>query len=306
MAKWTPALTLNAERQVVDGSEKSLADAIRRGADLRIQTDFLFNEHIDTSSDNSELVREVSDFRVTHLLDDRWVAGHTNLRQPIHPPEGFGPKPSMSFFMYNQNGQQAIARPLLDGAPVAGTRGPSRVADGFATKEDHDRMPKFHEHDSWDADTNAPSSNFIYDFGAYRFWVLDEWEEALCHAADGTVTSGSLDALMDAFQSGHDVKVAVSGLCADLAEDPSQAMSHELFAQTGPGYYQTESRLFSAGTHPLIRVKPAIPLRYESEGWDFGWILPRTDGIVASLIYDPYTLATRRTKTRHAIRWFFR
>lgn len=306
MANWKRALELDANRSIVAGSEAALCDAIRRGADLRIQTDFRFNEHIDLSSDNAELVREVSDFRVTHLLDDRWVAGHMNLRQPIHPPEGFGPRPSMSFFMYNQNGQQAVARPYLDGPPVAGTRGPSRVDDGFASKGDHDAMPKFHEHDSWDADTNAPSSNFIYDMDMYRFWVLDEWQETLSHTADGTVTSGSLDALMDAFLSGHDVKVGVSGLCADLADDPSEAMGHELFVQTGPGYYQTESRLFSAGTHPLIRVKPGIPMRYESEGWDFGWMLPRTDGVVMGLIYDPYTLETRRTRTRNAIRWFVR
>ena len=306
LAGWKSALTLDAQRRPTDGSEKALVNAIRRGADLRIQTDFRFNEHIDTRSDNGELVREVSDFRVTHLLDDRWVAGHMNLRQPICPPEGFGPRPSMSFFMYNQNGQQAVARPFLDGPPAAGTRGPSRVADGFASKDDHADMPKFHEQDSWDADTNAPSSNFIYEMDLYRFWVLDEWEEALSHTADGTVVSGSLDALMDAFLSGHDVKVGVSGLCADLAEDPSEAMSHEMFVQAGPGYYQTESRLFCAGTHPLIRVKPGIPMRYESEGWDFGWILPRTDGTVAGLIYDPYTLKTRRTSGRHAIRWFVR
>ena len=301
MATWKSALELDKNRSIVAGSEAALCDAIRRGADLRIQTDFRFNEHIETQSDNAELVREVSDFRVTHLLDDRWVAGHMNLRQPIHPPEGFGPRPSMSFFMYNQNGLQAVARPYLDGPPVGGTRGPSH-----ATQDEYHDMPQMHEHDSWDAETNAPSRNFVYDMDLYRYWVLDEWEEALAHTADGTVTAGSLDKLMDAFLSGHDIKVGVSGLCVDLSENPTDAMSHELFVQTGPGYFQTESRLFCAGTHPLIRVKPGIPMRYESEGWDFGWILPRTNGVISSLMYDPYTLKTRRTETRHAIRWFVR
>ena len=35
-----------------------LCDAIRRGADLRIYTELLFNEHIDTSSDCGEVVSE--------------------------------------------------------------------------------------------------------------------------------------------------------------------------------------------------------------------------------------------------------
>jgi len=299
MAEWRPALTLDARRQIIEGSEEALADAIRRGADLRIQSEFRYNEHLDVTSDNSEVVREVADFRVTYLVENRWAAGVMSLRQPITPPKGFGPRPSMSFFMYNQNGQQAIARPYLDGIPVTGKRGPSPI-------DDHADMPKYHEQDSWDADTNAPSSNFIYDFDVYRFWVLDEWEEVLSHTADGAATSGSLDALMDAFSTGRDIKVGINGLCADLAEAPSEAMAHELFVQTGPGYLQTDTRLFCAGTHPVIRVKPAIPMRYESGGWDFGWILARTDGVVSSLIYDPYTLKTRRTKRRHAIRWFAR
>lgn len=297
MAAWKPALTLDARRQIMEGSEKALADAIGRGADLRIQTEFRYNEHIDVTADNPEVVREVADFGVTYLMENRWTAGVMSLRQPITPPRGFGPRPSMSFFMYNQNGQQAIARPYLDGIPVTGTRGPSPI-------DDHADMPKYHEQDAWDADTNAPSSNFVYNFDVYRFWVLDEWEEVLSHTADGTVTSGSLDALIDVFSTGHDIKVGVRGLCADLARVPSETMTHELFVQTGPGYLQTATRLFCAGTHPVIRVKPDIPMRYESGGWDFGWILPRTDGVVSSLIYDPYTLQTRRTKRRHAIRWF--
>ena len=46
-----PALTLRADRSVESGSEAELAAAIRRGADLRIYTEFRHNEHIDTASD---------------------------------------------------------------------------------------------------------------------------------------------------------------------------------------------------------------------------------------------------------------
>ena len=61
-------------------------------------------------------------------------------------------------------------------------------------------MPKFHMGDAWDAETNAPSCNFVYDFDLYEFYVRDQWQEVLSHAADGTVVSGSIDALVDAWQ----------------------------------------------------------------------------------------------------------
>ncbi len=300
---WKTALTLNAKREPISGSAGDLAAAIRRGADLRIYTEFRHNEHIDTKSDNTELIQEVADFRVTYLMDDRWSAGIMSLRQPVDLPDGFGPRPSMSFFLYNQNGQQAIARPHLDGVASTGLPGPSPVAD-------HSEMPKYHQHDSWDAATNAPSSNFIYDFETYRFCISHDWEEVLSHTADGEVVSGSVDSLADQFALGREFKVAIRGLCADLADDPAatpgREVAHEVFAHIGPGYYYTERKLFIAETHPLVRVRPAIPLAYGSRGWDFGWLIPRTDGFVARWLVDPYTLKFHKSEGRYGIRWFVR
>src|SRR5262245_19503620 len=203
-------LILNADRTIREGSYAALADAIRRAADLRIATEFRHNEHIDTSSDDSELVREVAEFRVTYLLDDRWSAGIMTMRQPVSLPDGFGPRPSMSFFLYNQDGQQAIARPYLDGAPAVRAPGPAPL-------DDHSDMPRYHQEDSWDAGTNAPSSNFVYDFDVYRFLVHDRWREVLAHAADGAVLAGSVEALAEAFARGQAIKLGIRGLCADLA-----------------------------------------------------------------------------------------
>ena len=115
MVPWNCVLELNTERHTVTGSEKALTDAIRRGCDLRIYTEFIHNEHIDVTSDSTERIREVAEFGVTYLLEDSWAAGIMSLRQPVSLPDGFGPRASMSFFLYNQNGQQAIARPHLDG-----------------------------------------------------------------------------------------------------------------------------------------------------------------------------------------------
>ena len=290
-------LTLNADRSIRDGSFDALAAAIRRAADLRIATEFRHNEHIDTASANPELVREVAEFRVTYLLEDRWSAGIMTLRQPVDLPDGFGPRPSMSFFLYNQDGRQAIARPYLDGAPAGG-------APGRSPLDDHSDMPRYHQHDSWDAGTNAPSSNFMYDFDIYRFLVNDRWQEVLSHAANGTVLDGSLAALSAAFVRGCPIKLGIRGLCADLADDPSGALDHEVFVHAGASYDYTGRGLFMTGTHPLVRIRPAIPLRYTSGNWDFGWLMARTDGHVARWLCDPYTLAFHKSVGQYAIRWF--
>ena len=297
--KWKCVYALDSKRKPVSGSEEDFAKAIRQAADLRINTEFRHNEHIDTTSKNAELIQEVADFRVTYLLDDRWSAGIIPLRQPISLPDGFGPRPSMSFFMYNQDGHQAIGRPYLDGEPATGKPGPSPLGD-------HSQMPRYHQLDAWDEGTNAPSTNFVYDFDVYRFWVNDTWQEVLSHDAQGKVVSGSIAALAEAFSQGCDVKVGIRGLCADLCGKAAKTMDHEVFVQVGSCYYYTKQRLFMAASHPVVRVKPAIPIKYESKGWDFGWLMPRSDGFVARWLVDPYTLKFQKSECRYAIRWFVR
>ena len=296
MPQWTCALELDADRQITAGSTQALAEAVRCGADLRIYTEFLHNEHIDTQSTSAERVQEVAEFHVTYLIDDRWCAGIMSQRQPVSLPKGFGPRSSMSFFLYNQNGQQALARPHLDGEAPAGN-------PGLSTIDDHSNMPKYHAYDAWDQQTNAPSHNFVYDFDLYRFNVSDTWREVLAHDASGAVHSGSVEDLAAAFADGCAVKAAVAGLAAELAEDP---LGHEVFIETGSNYYYTEQKLFVAGTHPLVRVKPDIPMRYSSQAWDFGWLLLRTDGQVVYRRCDPYTLAFADQALRCDLRWFTR
>ena len=298
MSEWKTVLELDHERAIATGSEGALADAIRRGADLRIGTQFLHGEHIDPASDSHELVEEVADFGITYLIDDRWSAGVINLRQPVSLKPGFGPESSMSFFMYNQNGEQAIARPIFEDSPAGRQREDELAKPSPA-------MPKHHVIDTVDQDTNAPSQNFIYDFEAYRYWVRDSWEELYSHSADGH-SEGSIDALEAAVIAGRDVKVGITGLCADLAAEGESSLLHEVFVKVGACYYYTGKRLLNAGTHPLVRVRPAVPMRYVSKAWDFGWLMCRTDGFVERRIHDPYTLATTDTQMQCAMRWFVR
>ena len=237
--------------------------------------------------------------RVTYLIDGRWCGGILTIRQPVELPVGFGPNPSLSLFMYNEDGQQAIARPHLNGPPPAGTRGPAPV-------DDHADMPKYHELDSWDAGTNAPSSNFIYDFNIFRYFVREDWKLMLHHSADGEVISGSRAAVADAFTRGVEWKIGISGLCSDLVPENEPSLPHDVFIQAGSCYYYTQQGLLIASSHPLARVRPAIPLRYSTGNWDYAWLVARTDGHVAKLVYDPYTLKTSRSTSKHEIRWYCR
>jgi hypothetical protein len=295
MSQWRCALELSSERGIVGGSEAALVDAIRNGSDLRIYTEFAHNEHIDPTSGRAELIQEVAEFGVTYLIEGVWVAGIMSQRQPIELPSGFGPRPSLSFFLYNQDGQQAIARPFLDGVQPVGM-------PGIASPVSPPGMPKYHTLDSWDDKTNSPSSNFMYDFETFRFNVCNRWTEVFSHDATGAVKSGSRDALCDAFASGCAVKVGVRELCSDMVG--GSAMSHEIFVNVGSCYYYTEEKLFIGGSHPLIRVNPAIPLRYESMGWDFGWLMLRTDGHTVYRRCDPYSLVFNDMEKRCSLRWF--
>jgi hypothetical protein len=298
MSPWQCALTLDEERRVTGGSAEALVAAIGRAADLRIGTAFRHNEHIDTSADSDELIEEVAEFGVTHVVDGRWVAGIMSLRQPVELPNGFGERPSMSFFMYNQNGEQAIARPFLDHAAqtrtdllanrlVSSARGPSAPAGP-------DNMPRYHVLDNWDEFSNAPSHNFVYDFDVYRFCVRDDWQEA------------GGEALIAAFRAGCAIKIGVSGLCDDLVPESEAPLPHEVFVQAGSAYHYTEQRLLMVGSHPVVRVRPAIPMRYATENWDFGWLFVRTDGHVVYRRCDPYTLEFSDRTLQCPVRWFVR
>jgi hypothetical protein len=95
-------------------------------------------------------------------------------------------------------------------------------------------------------------------------------------------------------------------LCAELAEDPGEAIDDEVFIQAGWIYNHTRTKQFSAALHPLVRVAPAIPVRYRSGNWDFGWLMVGTDGRAARWLVDPYTLKFSKSDTQYGLRWFVR
>ncbi len=155
-------------------------------------------------------------------------------------------------------------------------------------------MPRYHALDNWDALSNAPSHNFVYDFDHFRFCVRDDWLEV------------GYEELVEVFREGCAIKIGVSGLCDDLVPQGEAPLPHEVFVQTGSAYHYTEQRLLMVGSHPVIRVRPAIPMRYATNNWDFGWLFARTDGHVVYRRCDPYTLQFDDCAMQCAVRWFVR
>ena len=298
--RWKMVLELDENRSLRQGSSEDLVAAIRRGADLRVMTEFKENEHVDTDSDSDELIREVCDFQITYLVDNRWSAGIMQLRQPVSLPHRFGGRPSMSFFLYNQDGEQGIARPFLDGQPASNQL-------GSGPGPDHPNMPKMHQHDNLDDQTNAPSHNFIYDFDVFRYFVRDDWQQVLEHDDQGVVQSGSVKDLAAAFTAGRQVKLALRNLCSDLpSKGEVNQIEHEVFTRGSSCYYYTKQNLFITGADPLIRVGPCIPLQYSSGGWDVSWVMARTDGFAVQRLLNPRTLQFEDREGRYAMRWFVR
>jgi hypothetical protein len=301
---WRCAIELDSNENAVTGSESQLCDAVRRGADLRIYTEFNFEEHIapDTgmqeSHEHDGLIREVIDFRQTFLVDDRHVAGVTTARQPMNPILGFnGVEPRMSLFMYNMTGHQSCATLSL-GSQEAAARQPG-TCGVFPTPAD---MPKMSETHAFDIGSRCPSRNFIYHMEVYKFWVQDNWDEVFAHDEWGGVVSGSGDGLADAHRSGREIKLAVAGLCDELGDGPSA----EVITPLGSSFTHTTKCIFEAQTHPVVRVVPAVPMGYGSQGWDVAWLIVRTDGSTSGRSFDPNTMRFRDWTGRFPCRWFVR
>jgi hypothetical protein len=298
---WRLALELASDRSVVAGSVEGLVRALERAADLRIYTEFLFEEHIapggDGDASHDGLIREVIDFRETIVVDGALGAGVTTLRQPLEPPFGFnGTDPKMSYFLYQSDGQQACANLLLDASAVIGQPGTSD------TIPSPPEMPKMSPEVRYDQGTTGPSRNFVYDMETYRYFVRDDWEELFAVEADGGPMRGSVDAIEAAQIAGREIKVGIRDLCADLGDGPG----HEVFSLLGSGFFHTRLRLYDALTHPLVRIAPAVPLVYRSYGWDIAWVHVRTDGAAVLRVLDPYTRQFNDRPGRLAMRWFAR
>src|SRR5439155_153374 len=84
MTGWHCALELGSDRAVAGGSRDALVSAIEHASDLRVYTEFFFEEHIAPGGDgipeHDGLIREVIDFRETMVVNGTLAAGIPTLR----------------------------------------------------------------------------------------------------------------------------------------------------------------------------------------------------------------------------------
>jgi len=298
---WQCLLELTPDRTPVSGDRHKLRDAIAHGADLRVFTEWLFEEHIapDLSrpmrDEEAGLIQEVIDFRQTIVVDSDNAVGITNLRQAILPLIGFNPNgsPRMSFFMYDLDGRQACANVLLDDTPLSAEPGATRIIPARA------EMPKMSEVEQHDAGTSGPSVNFIYDFERYRYFVRSDWQQLLHHDASGQIIDGSFDELHAAHRSGCELKVAIRNLAGGELE-------HEVISLVGTSWVHTARGELEGLTHPLVRLIPGRPIKYASGNWDVAWVFMSTNGDAKLRVLDPYTRQFRDETGKFACRWFVR
>ena len=102
----------------------------------------------------------------------------------------------------------------------------ARVCVSRRQRPDGEERTKFHLIDSHDSLTNAPSSNYLYEFGHVRWRVRGGWREIFSAAADGTVRSGTVAALAGALAEGMELKVGVEGLCSVNESADRRARAH--------------------------------------------------------------------------------
>ena len=214
---WTNILELGSNRDIAAGSTAELYAALNRGADLRVYTEWIYEEHAAPDPGDGDpryngTFQEVIDFRETYLIGSSYAAGITTLRQSMLPVVGFNPDagPRMSFFLYDMEGRQGCSHVMLDDELYA-PPGTHREVEAPA------KFPKLSSTQLNDEGSSGPSMQFAYDFERYRYWVRDDWELLLAHKTDGTVTSGSWRDLHNAQLAGKDIKIGLAAVAAAVA-----------------------------------------------------------------------------------------
>ena len=125
---------------------------------------------------------------------------------PVQLPDGFGPRESMSFFMYDQDGQQAVAR-LIRRANSHGRHNGQTISR--TCRDIWNSIAGMISHECALPRTSSISSTFIafvYLTGGRKCW--------LTMRMSGTVQSGCLEDRRAAFNTGAELKVAIRGLCS--------------------------------------------------------------------------------------------
>jgi len=207
------------------------------------------------------------------------------------------PLPALGQTWVEIGGQTYGAKPDATG-PIGGGPGYTKiVTDGrYKVKTPEELVAALAKAQAGEVVFLEPQAelDFTCDFDVFRYCVRDDWQQV------------QGEKLVEACRGGCALKIGVSGLCDDLALEGEVPLPHEVFVQIGSAYYCTEQRLLAVGSHPVVRVRPGLPMRYATDNWDFGWLFARTDGHVVYRRCDPYSLRFDDRTFRCPVRWFAR
>ncbi|MBQ6544133.1 MAG: hypothetical protein IJL72_00185 [Lachnospiraceae bacterium] len=293
MARYV-AMELNKNAKVCGGSAEALRKAIAGGADLRISTGFIHNEHIDPGSDNAGFILETSTFPETVLIDGKWAAGFMTLRQPVELRHGFGGQNAMSLFLYNEDGMQSMGRIEMDGSTFTET-----LEDDQAYPMEGKKVTTF---SVYDTGTHGGARNFIWYFEPFRFIVDDGWEELYAADADGTCTFGDILALEEAYGLGRPIKMAVKGISEVLFG--KSAHTDEIFIHGSSSYDYQDEHLMISNSAPFVAVPADIPLTFRERQYHYCWFIARSDGHIEIRAYDPVLCTWKTVEAHLPVRFF--
>ena len=277
MAGWARICSVRGDFRTTSGDVAAVAEAVRRGADLRRLSTY--------DPESTGLVEETMSLQTTWVFDDEHVGGLSTLRHPVDCGLGFWARPTMAYWIFNVTAPSASAMVPLDGQPADEATGAWARVDNtpFDRVRDREWLSK-----------------------EYHWWVRDDWEEVCAHGADGTPSVGSWEEVRRAATEGCELKVGIRDPWSHLAPAGAEPVEHEVFMACGTQFAHVDGEFFAALTTPTFLVVPATPLRFRDGTIEPGWLLVRSDGRVCRQTLDVPTMRWKQAWSRSAVRWFAR
>ena len=274
---WTKICSVAGDFQPAAGSVAAVAEAVRRGADLRRFSTY--------DPESTGLVEETMSLQTTWVFDDEHVGGLSTLRHPVDAGLDFWSRPTMAYWIFNVTAPSASAMVPMDGQAA------DRAEDGWVYVD------------------NTPFDRALdkqWLSKQYHWWVRDDWEEVCTHDEDGNPSRGSWEDVRSAANDGCELKVGIRDLWSHLASPGVEPPEHEVFTTCGTQFAHVDGAFFGALTTPTFLVRPVAPLKFRDDVVEPGWLLVRSDGRVKRQTLNVSTFKWEQTWGRYAVRWFAR
>ena len=151
----------NGRHEPTDGTVAAVADAVRRGADLRRFSTYNLRD--------TGRVEETMTLQTTWVFDDMNVGGLQTLRHPLNAALGIATHPCMALWIFGVGTPQRSTFVPLDGNPM-------QQATHRWVQVNNDAYGE-------EADDYVPAR--------YQWWARFDWEQICVHDENGDSSLGS-------------------------------------------------------------------------------------------------------------------